>query len=50
MQISSNKSAISGAWKLSTVYMGIFCHCDYFGYTLKEAKKVFRLYVKGSVQ
>lgn len=47
MDISYEKAAGSGAWILSALHGGYYEHRTYYGYTKREATRLFRDYLKG---
>lgn len=47
MTITHTKT-FQGAWRLTTVIRNVLITKQYFGYSLKEAKILFREYVKAT--
>ena len=47
MTIYYEKAAGSGAWILTALWDGYYQHRTYYGYTKREATRLFRDYLKG---
>lgn len=48
MTITYERAVPSGAWILSTVTGGYYEHKTYYGYTKREATRLFREYLKNN--